>query len=63
MLLFNLTWEETSQLDREMIVVVPLGSVEQHSYSRPPVDGRSAEGQERWSYRARTNRYRATAAL
>lgn len=35
MLLFNLTWEETSQLDREMIVVVPLGSVEQHSHHLP----------------------------
>ncbi len=35
MLLFNLTWEETDRLDRTMVVVVPFGSVEQHSFHLP----------------------------
>jgi creatinine amidohydrolase/Fe(II)-dependent formamide hydrolase-like protein len=32
MLLYNLTWEEIAKLDRRMVVIVPFGAVEQHSY-------------------------------
>lgn len=35
MLLYDMTWEEASKLDRRMVVVVPFGSVEQHSYHLP----------------------------
>lgn len=35
MLLYNLTWEEVSHLDRNMVVVAPFGAVEQHSYHLP----------------------------
>jgi creatinine amidohydrolase len=35
MFLYNLTWEEVARLDRRMIVLVPLGAVEQHSLHLP----------------------------
>lgn len=35
MLLYNLTWEEVSKLDQQMVVIAPFGAVEQHSYHLP----------------------------
>jgi creatinine amidohydrolase len=33
--LFSMTWEEIAQIDREAIVVIPFGAVEQHSHHLP----------------------------
>jgi len=35
MRLYDQTWEDVSKLDRNMIVLVPFGAVEQHSYHLP----------------------------
>jgi creatinine amidohydrolase len=35
MILYNLTWEEVSRLDRQMLVLAPFGAVEQHSLHLP----------------------------
>jgi creatinine amidohydrolase len=35
MLLYEMTWEEIARLDREMVVLVPFGAIEQHSLHLP----------------------------
>lgn len=35
MIIYNLTWKEVSNLDRQTVVVVPFGTVEQHSLHLP----------------------------
>ncbi len=35
MQLYEMTWEEVAKLDRSMVVVVPIGAVEQHSHHLP----------------------------
>lgn len=35
MMLYSMTWDEVSALDRRIVVVVPFGAVEQHSYHLP----------------------------
>ena len=35
MLLSSMTWEEVSELDRDLITVIPFGAIEQHSYHLP----------------------------
>jgi creatinine amidohydrolase len=35
MFLYSLTWEEVSKLDRSIVVIIPFGAVEQHSYHLP----------------------------
>ena len=35
MFLYTLTWEDVSKLDRNVVIVIPFGAVEQHSYHLP----------------------------
>lgn len=35
MLLYGMTWEEVARLDRSLVVIVPFGAVEQHSFHLP----------------------------
>jgi creatinine amidohydrolase len=35
MLLNGMTWEEVARLDRSLVVTVPFGAVEQHSFHLP----------------------------